>query len=85
VIGGDASSHVIAAASIVAKVTRDRIMAAYAALYPEYGFAEHKGYGTPGHLASLRRWGPCPLHRRSFAPVAACSAGVRQPQSLFSL
>ncbi len=69
-VDGDALSHVIAAASIVAKVTRDRIMAAYAALYPEYGFDEHKGYCTPAHLQSLRLYGPCPLHRRSFAPVA---------------
>ncbi len=76
IVDGDALSHVIAAASIVAKVTRDRIMAAYAALYPQYGFAEHKGYGTPDHLESLRRHGPCPLHRRSFAPVAqAAGAG----------
>lgn len=86
VVGGDASTHVIAAASIVAKVTRDRIMAAYAALYPEYGFAVHKGYGTPGHLANLRRCGPCPLHRRSFAPVfAACGEGPGGSQSHFFL
>lgn len=70
VIDGDALCHAIAAASIVAKVTRDRIMTAYAAMYPGYGFAEHKGYGTPAHLECLRRMGPCPLHRRSFAPVA---------------
>lgn len=70
IVDGDALSHVIAAASIIAKVTRDRIMAAYAAVYPEYGFADHKGYCTPAHLTSLRRFGPCPLHRRSFAPVA---------------
>ncbi|MGE5552356.1 MAG: ribonuclease HII [Betaproteobacteria bacterium] len=69
-VDGDALCHLVAAASIVAKVTRDRIMAAYDALYPEYGFAHHKGYGTPAHLERLRRYGPCPLHRRSFAPVA---------------
>jgi ribonuclease HII len=76
IVDGDALVHVIAAASIVAKVTRDRIMAAYAALYPDYGFAAHKGYGTPTHLSILRRLGPCPLHRRSFAPVAE-AAGER--------
>jgi ribonuclease HII len=75
-VRGDARSPLIAAASIVAKVTRDRIMAAYAALYPGYGFADHKGYGTPAHLAYLRRQGPCPLHRRSFAPVAGAAAGA---------
>ncbi len=76
IVDGDARSHVIAAASILAKVTRDRIMAAYAALYPQYGFADHKGYGTPAHLECLRHHGPCPLHRRSFAPVAeAAGAG----------
>ncbi len=77
VVDGDALTHIIAAASILAKVTRDRIMAAYAALYPEYGFAVHKGYGTSAHLACLRRFGPCPLHRRSFAPVAE-AAGRRR-------
>lgn len=69
IVGGDAKVHAIAAASIIAKVTRDRIMTAYHALYPQYGFAEHKGYGTPAHLLALREHGPCPLHRRSFAPV----------------
>jgi len=70
VIKGDARSLNIAAASIVAKVTRDRIMLALDARYPEYGFARHKGYGTREHLAALGALGPCPEHRRSFAPLA---------------
>lgn len=73
-VGGDALSLSIAAASIIAKVTRDRLMAALDAEYPEYGFARHKGYAVPQHLKALRHHGPCPVHRRSFAPVA--SAGV---------
>lgn len=68
-IKGDARSYSIAGASVLAKVTRDRIMVEYDRLYPAYGFAEHKGYGTPRHLASLREFGPCPIHRRSFAPL----------------
>ncbi len=66
IIKGDATSYNIAAASIVAKVTRDRQMLALDALYPEYGIARNKGYGTPEHIAALRRMGPCPEHRRSF-------------------
>ena len=66
IIGGDGKSLSIAAASILAKVTRDRMMEAYDALYPEYGFAGHKGYGTAAHIAALKQYGPCPLHRRSF-------------------
>ena len=66
---GDAISLSIAAASIVAKVTRDRLMLELDAACPGYGFAEHKGYGTPRHLEALRAMGPCPAHRRSFAPV----------------
>jgi len=69
IIKGDARSFSIAAASIVAKVTRDTLMTELATLYPEYGFAEHMGYGTPAHLAAIQRYGPCPAHRRSFAPV----------------
>jgi len=68
-VDGDARCASVAAASIVAKVTRDRLMVDADALYPEYGFARHKGYGTPDHLAALERHGPCPLHRRSFAGV----------------
>ncbi len=66
----DAQSPSVAAASILAKVARDRLMAALDARFPGYGFARHKGYGTPEHLAALRRLGPTPLHRRRFAPVA---------------
>ena len=71
-VQGDSRSVSIAAASIVAKVARDRLMCAYDLVYPEYGFAGHKGYGSAKHLAALRLHGPCPLHRRSFSPVAAC-------------
>lgn len=66
VIGGDAKSLSIACASIVAKVSRDRIMTVYHKRWPEYGFQEHKGYGTKGHLDALRRIGPCPIHRLTF-------------------
>ncbi|QNK02429.1 ribonuclease HII [Dyella telluris] len=69
IIGGDALEPSISAASILAKVTRDRWMVALDQEHPGYGFAEHKGYGTPAHLAALQRLGPCPHHRRSFAPV----------------
>ena len=68
-VKGDARSYSIAAASVLAKVTRDRLMREFDRLYPGYGFAEHKGYGTPQHLAAIRRHGPCPIHRRSFAPI----------------
>ncbi|MFA5974551.1 MAG: ribonuclease HII [Elusimicrobiota bacterium] len=76
VIGGDAKSACIAAASIIAKVTRDRLMKALDRHYPGYGFKQHKGYGTPAHLDSLRALGPCPIHRRTFAPVRRSLAGV---------
>lgn len=66
VIGGDAISPSIAAASILAKVERDRYMAGQEDLYPGYGFAKHKGYGTKEHVASILELGPCPIHRRSF-------------------
>lgn len=68
-VGGDRISASIAAASILAKVTRDRLMVEIDALYPEYIFAKNKGYGTMEHMRILQRIGPCPLHRRSFAPV----------------
>jgi ribonuclease HII len=70
-IDGDARSYSIAAASVIAKVTRDRIMIQYDREYPGYGFAEHKGYMTPRHMAALGELGPCVLHRRSFSPVRA--------------
>jgi ribonuclease HII len=69
VVDGDARSLSIAAASILAKVTRDRLMDELASAYPEYRFEENKGYGTPDHLEALRAHGPCEVHRRSFRPV----------------
>jgi ribonuclease HII len=70
-VKGDARSYSIAGASVLAKVTRDRLMKEFERLYPGYGFAEHKGYGTPRHLAAIQALGPCPIHRRSFAPFRA--------------
>ena len=66
IIKGDAKSVSIAAASILAKVTRDHMMEEYAKLYPQYGFEKHKGYGTAAHIAALREFGLCPIHRKSF-------------------
>lgn len=66
IIKGDAKSASIAAASIIAKVTRDRMMVEYDRLYPGYGFAKNKGYGSPDHIKALKELGPCPIHRRSF-------------------
>ena len=66
IIKGDAKSVSIAAASVLAKVTRDHMMVEYDALYPEYGFAKNKGYGTAVHIAALKEYGPCPIHRASF-------------------
>ena len=66
IIKGDANSYSIAAASIIAKVTRDRIMREWDKVYPEYGFAGHKGYGTAKHIEAIKQYGLCPLHRRSF-------------------
>jgi ribonuclease HII len=69
IVRGDATEPAISAASILAKVARDRILCEYDARWPGYGFAQHKGYPVPAHLEALRRLGPCPEHRRSFAPV----------------
>lgn len=66
IIKGDAKSQSIAAASIVAKVTRDHLMEEYDKLYPEYGFAKHKGYGTAAHIKAIKEYGSCPIHRRTF-------------------
>lgn len=66
IIKGDAKSYSVAAASIVAKVTRDRLMREWDKVYPEYGFASHKGYGTVKHIAALKELGACPIHRKSF-------------------
>lgn len=71
IIKGDAKSQSIAAASILAKVTRDRLMEQYDLEYPQYLFKKHKGYPTKEHLALLKRYGPCPIHRRTFGPVKA--------------
>lgn len=78
VVKGDVYCRSISAASIIAKVTRDRLLKEYDALWPVYGFAEHKGYGTPGHLKKLKEHGPCPIHRKSFSPVQS----VLAPQQL---
>lgn len=74
IIGGDGSVALISAASIVAKVMRDRMLCAYDKLYPDYGFAGHKGYGTAKHRQALEAFGPTPWHRKSFAPVARALA-----------
>ena len=66
IIKGDAKSQSIAAASIMAKVTRDRMMQQYDEIYPQYGFAKHKGYGTKAHIEALKEYGPCPIHRKTF-------------------
>ena len=78
-VEGDARRYSIAAASVLAKVTRDRLMADYDRQYPGYGFAEHKGYATPQHYAAIEKLGPCPIHRRSFAPFRP----VATPMELF--
>lgn len=70
IVKGDGKSLSIAAASIIAKVKRDRLMIQLAETYPEYGFEKHKGYGTRQHMEALREHGPCPIHRTTFAPVA---------------
>ena len=80
IIKGDALSLSIAAASIIAKVTRDRLMVAFHDMFPQYNFRSHKGYGTPEHLRMLAHFGPCPIHRRTFAPVgdAAFSSDIAE-------
>lgn len=75
IVHGDATSYLIAAASIVAKVARDRFMIDYDARYPQYEFAVHKGYGTPRHLERLAHLGPCRIHRRTFRPVLHQAVG----------
>jgi len=76
IIKGDARSYSIAAASILAKVTRDRLMCAYDLQFPGYGFSQHKGYGTKAHLAAIEKLGPCPIHRQSFAPLRTDPPGL---------
>ena len=80
IVDGDAKCRSIAAASIIAKVTRDRMMAEWAAEYPGYGWERNRGYGTPEHYRGLRALGLTPLHRRSFAPVRAIEIGDTQPE-----
>jgi ribonuclease HII len=70
IVHGDAKSACVAAASILAKVTRDRLMLEYAKLYPVYEFEKHKGYGTQKHVEALKRYGACPIHRTTFAPIS---------------
>jgi len=76
IIKGDARSYSIAAASVLAKVTRDRLMLEFDRQWPVYGFAEHKGYGTVRHLAAIAAHGPCPIHRKSFAPLKQPEPGL---------
>lgn len=76
VIGGDAKSQSIAAASVLAKETRDRLMVALHEEWPLYGFHKHKGYGTAEHLEAIKRHGPCPIHRRSFEPIKSYPCGA---------
>jgi ribonuclease HII len=80
IIRGDGLSVSIAAASILAKVTRDRLMDEYDQLYPEYGFAQHKGYGTPVHYEALLKYGPCPIHRRTFIRSVIAAMGAAKDQ-----
>jgi ribonuclease HII len=82
VVDGDARSMSIAAASILAKVHRDRVMRNYDKMFPQYGFAKHKGYGTAEHMAALKKFGVCEIHRRSYKPVRKIiESGVRGPES----
>ena len=76
IVSGDALSYSIAAASILAKVSRDRLMVQLDGQYPGYGFADHKGYGTPEHVAAIKARGPCPIHRQSFSPFRLAQADL---------
>ena len=82
IIKGDALCLSVAAASIVAKVTRDRLMAEYHRIYPQYNFLSHKGYGTEEHLRHLAAYGPCPIHRKSFAPIAELIGRFPEPLAM---
>ena len=83
-IKGDAKSASIAAASIIAKVSRDRLMDEYDKKYPEYGFAGHKGYGTGSHIEAIRKYGPCPIHRLSFEPIKSMVEETEDVANLFN-
>jgi ribonuclease HII len=76
IVDGDARRICIGAASILAKTTRDAMMIGLDTIYPQYGFASHKGYSTPEHFAALGKYGPSPIHRRSFEPVRVAAAGI---------
>ncbi|WP_305098618.1 ribonuclease HII [Croceibacterium aestuarii] len=82
IVGGDGREPAIGAASIVAKEYRDRLMRQHHLAHPHYNWASNKGYSTPDHLAALREHGPCPLHRRSFAPVAQCELPLEMVQAV---
>jgi len=84
IVDGDEVCPLISAASIVAKVVRDRLMAAYDKRYPQYGFAKHKGYPTREHIEAIRKFGPCPIHRLSFSPVREISSWRSQVLALLS-
>ena len=84
IVDGDAKCRSIGAASIIAKVTRDRIMADYARQYPGYGWETNRGYGTPHHYRALKELGLTPLHRRSFAPIRAIESGQAQPEFAYT-
>jgi ribonuclease HII len=77
IVSGDAKSACIAAASILAKVTRDRLMLEYAKQYPIYGFEKHKGYGTKEHIEALKQHGACPIHRTTFSPVSDITSPIK--------
>lgn len=79
IVGGDGKSTAIAAASVIAKVTRDRIMLEHDKTWPQYGFAQHKGYGVAAHMSAIHKHGPCPIHRRSFQPIKAMT-GFEYPK-----
>jgi len=83
-VDGDLLHPSISAASILAKTARDAELVALDALYPEYGFARHKGYSTPQHMEALHRHGPCPIHRRSFAPVAQRALDFGEYEAMFA-
>ena len=87
IVKGDATVPVISAASILAKVARDEAMLKYHERYPDYGFDSHKGYLTPPHFAALKEYGPCPVHRKSYAPIRALLEGgaISNPQAVFRL
>ena len=76
IVKGDGTSLCVAAASIIAKVSRDRFMDIVAEKYPQYNFAEHKGYGTQSHIEAIKKYGPCPEHRKTFEPIATLYGGL---------